>query len=181
MQRFLPSWPRLILSCLNPRCYALHVRGHARTAFSMLIPTFLMGRGVHAQFPQRVGEISQLSFQQLSHHCFALMLLFSCRCISDFTCLLSEEPFCMLSVDSAALRFGPGLKQDCAEHHSPLYISLWRLMSVCVLSVISGHIYMRRGLCIQIWPCLSLLQPSMVQKHGQHFDSGLLVCYPARE
>lgn len=35
------------------------------------------------------------------------------------TCLSSEDPFCIISDESAVLQFGPGLKQDWAGHSSP--------------------------------------------------------------
>lgn len=57
--------------------------------------------------------------RQLSHHMFALVLIFSCHRISDLTCLSVDPPFCVQSRDSFTLQFGPGLKQDRPHHVSP--------------------------------------------------------------
>lgn len=68
-----------------------------------------------------------LSFHQLSWHTFALLLVSSCRRISDQTLTGADEPFCVIADDMVTFQFRFSLKQARPGHNSPV-ISLFRAL-----------------------------------------------------
>lgn len=57
------------------------------------------------------GPLADLDLKHLTWHTFALILLFSCRHISNVLLLGVDEPFCIISEESLVFQLGYGLKQ----------------------------------------------------------------------
>lgn len=72
------------------------------------------------QFLKSWGPIADLSLFQLSHRTSALLLILSCRRISDLKLSGWGEPWCVISKNSIVLQCGFGLKQARPNHRSPL-------------------------------------------------------------
>lgn len=65
------------------------------------------------------GPTDSLSLRQLLQCNFALVLIFSCRQISDLCLLGCKEPLRVISPSMVSLQFAFGLKQDRPNQRSP--------------------------------------------------------------
>lgn len=86
--------------------------------------------------------IPDFSFRQLTHHTFALVLIFSCQHISKLTFLAINNPFCIISDDCIILQFGPGLKQDHSGHFALIRLIRAPDMELCTVHNLQAYLDM---------------------------------------